>query len=79
MVSWWIISYALRLVFGLVPGTTPKKPASGLIARRRPSVPTCSQAMSSPMVQTFQPGIVSGGISMPRFVLPQADGNAAAT
>jgi hypothetical protein len=67
------------LVFGLVPGTTPKKPASGLIARRRPSLPTCSHAMSSPIVHTFQPGIVSGGISIPKLVLPQADGNAPRT
>jgi hypothetical protein len=35
--------------------------------------------MSSPIVHTFQPGIVSGGISIPRLVLPQAEGNAAAT
>jgi hypothetical protein len=33
--------------------------------------------MSSPSVSTFQPGIV--GSSMARFVLPQAEGNAAAT
>src|SRR5512141_1082516 len=33
--------------------------------------------MSSPMVSTFQPGMV--GVSMARFVLPQADGNAPAT
>ena len=32
--------------------------------------------MSSPIVSTFQPGRV--GSSMARFVLPQADGNAAA-
>ena len=32
--------------------------------------------MSSPMVSAFQPGIV--GTSIARFVLPQADGNAAA-
>ena len=32
--------------------------------------------MSSPMVSTFQPGMV--GASMARLVLPQADGNAAA-
>jgi hypothetical protein len=35
--------------------------------------------MSSPMVNTFQPGSESGGINIARFVLPQADGNAAAT
>ena len=33
-------------------------------------------AMSSPTVQIFQPGIEAGGISIARFVLPQADGNA---
>ena len=33
--------------------------------------------MSSPTVSTFQPGSV--GISMAMLVLPQADGNAAAT
>jgi hypothetical protein len=33
--------------------------------------------MSSPSVSTFQPGMV--GSSMARFVLPQADGKAAAT
>ena len=33
-------------------------------------------AMSSPSVQTFQPGIEAGGTSIARLVLPQADGNA---
>ncbi|MNI48984.1 hypothetical protein D3C73_1035760 [compost metagenome] len=37
------------------------------------------QAMSSPMVVTFQPSMPCGGISMAKLVLPQADGNAAAT
>src|SRR6516162_909940 len=59
-----------------VPGATPKNPASGLIAYSRPSWPNRIQAMSSPMVSTFQPGMV--GCSMARFVLPHADGNAAA-
>src|SRR6201981_2911878 len=68
---------ALALVFMPVPGATPKKPASGLIAYSRPSGPNRIQAMSSPMVSAFQPGIV--GCSMARFVLPHADGNAAAT
>src|SRR4051812_47378752 len=77
-VSRWIMSKALRLVARLVPGTTPKYPASGLMAYNRPSGPGCSQAMSSPTVQIFQPGIESGGISMARLVLPQAEGNAAA-
>ena len=66
---------ALELVFSPVPGATPKKPASGLMAYRRPSSPKRIQAMSSPTVSTFQPGTV--GSSMARFVLPQADGKAA--
>ena len=37
------------------------------------------QAMSSPMVRTFQPSNAVGGTSMARLVLPQAEGNAAAT
>ena len=35
--------------------------------------------MSSPIVVTFQPDIVAGGISIAKLVLPQALGNAAAT
>ena len=69
-----IVAMALGLVFSPVPGATPKKPASGLIAYRRPSSPNFIQAMSSPIVSTFQPGSV--GISMARLVLPHADGNA---
>ena len=57
-----------------MPGATPKNPASGLIACRRPSGPNFIQAMSSPTVSTFHPGSV--GISIARFVLPHADGNA---
>jgi hypothetical protein len=49
------VAMALKLVFSLVPGATPKKPASGLIAYRRPSLPGLIQAMSSPTVVTFQP------------------------
>ena len=41
----------LGLVFELVPGATPKKPVSGLIAHSRPSVSIRIQAMSSPTVQ----------------------------
>src|SRR5271157_1921550 len=67
------------LVLTLVPGATPKKPYSGLMARRRPFASGRSHAMSSPTVETFQPSIVLGGISMAKLVLPQADGNAAAT
>src|SRR5258705_2443890 len=68
---------ALGLVSLPVPGATPKKPASGLMAYRRPSSPNFIQQMSSPTVSTFQPGTV--GTSMARFVLPPADGKAAAT
>src|SRR5580698_486537 len=67
---------ALALVFRPVPGATPKKPASGLIAYSRPSSPKRIQQMSSPIVSAFQPGRV--GCSMARLVLPQALGNAAA-
>ena len=67
---------ALALVTMLVPGATPKKPASGLMAYRRPSAPNFIQQMSSPIVSTFQPGMV--GSSMARLVLPQADGKAPA-
>jgi hypothetical protein len=68
---------ALALVCSPVPGATPKKPASGLMAYRRPSSPKRIQAMSSPIVSTVQPEMV--GSSMARLVLPQADGKAAAT
>ena len=71
------IVIALGLVAALVPGAMPKNPASGLIAYSRPSGPGRIQAMSSPMVCTFQPGIV--GWSMARLVFPHPDGNAAAT
>src|SRR3954470_18794074 len=68
----------LGLVSCEVPGATPNAPASGLIAYRRPSLPGLIQAMSSPMVVTFQPFNAFGGISIARLVLPQALGNAAA-
>src|SRR5579872_1038144 len=68
------LSMALALDFMLVPGATPKNPASGLIAYKRPSEPNFIQAMSSPTVSAFQPGIV--GMIIARFVLPQAEGNA---
>src|SRR6516162_6175412 len=68
------VSMALGLVFELVPGATPKKPASGLMAYSRPSGPNFIQQISSPIVSTFQPGRV--GTSMARLVFPQAEGNA---
>src|ERR1700737_4453524 len=71
------VSMALRLVLLPVPGATPKNPASGLMAYRRPSEPNFIQQMSSPIVSTFQPGSV--GINMARLVLPHADGKAPVT
>src|SRR6201996_5495397 len=73
------VAMALGLVLALVPGATPKKPASGLMARSWPVASGLIQAMSSPTVQTFQPSKPAGGIIMAKFVLPQADGKAAAT
>src|ERR1700733_9653357 len=49
------VAIALGLVLALVPGATPKKPASGLIARSWPLASGLIQAISSPTVQTFQP------------------------
>src|SRR5262252_2698163 len=73
------VAMAFGFVFVDVPGATPKKPASGLIARSRPLASGLIQAMSSPTVQTFQPSNPLGGINMAKFVLPQALGNAAVT
>ena len=67
---------AIGFEFMLVPGATPKKPDSGLMAYSRPSAPIFIQAISSPMHSHFQPGIV--GWSIAKFVFPQADGKAAA-
>src|SRR6476660_3552726 len=74
MVSCWIEASALGLDFFEVPGATPKNPASGLIAYRRPSGPGRIQQMSSPIVHTFQPALryPSGGMSIARLVLPHA-------
>src|SRR6476469_4731178 len=71
-----MVRMALGLVFQPVPGATPNTPYSGLTAYSRPSSPKVIQAMSSPRVSTFQPGMV--GSSIARLVLPQALGNAAA-
>src|SRR6266487_4625178 len=49
------VAIAFGLVLTEVPGATPKKPASGLIARRRPFASGLIQAMSSPTVQIFHP------------------------
>src|SRR4051812_9535711 len=71
------VAIAFGLVLGDVPGATPKMPASGLMARRRPVASGLIHAISSPMVQTFQPVNSLGGMSMARLVLPHALGKAA--
>src|SRR5215471_9978220 len=71
------VAMAFGLVLAEVPGATPKIPASGLMARKRPLASGFIQAMSSPTVQTFQPSKPFGGISIARLVLPQALGKAA--
>src|SRR5580700_6020562 len=68
------LSMALAFDFLLVPGATPKKPYSGLMAYSRPSAPNFIQAMSSPTVSTLQPGMV--GTNIDKLVLPQAEGKA---
>src|ERR1700734_1872228 len=73
------VAIAFGLVFALVPGATPKKPASGLIARNCPVASGRIHAMSSPTHQIFHPSKPFGGIIIAKFVLPQALGNAAAT
>src|SRR5713101_8456016 len=73
------VAIAFGFVLTEVPGATPKKPASGLIACKRPCASGLIQAMSSPTVQTFQPSKPAGGMSMAKFVLPQALGKAAVT
>src|SRR6266568_1527889 len=73
------VAIAFGFVLTEVPGATPKKPASGLMARKRPFSSGLIQAMSSPTVQTFHPSNPGGGISIAKFVLPQALGNAAVT
>src|ERR1700688_1483161 len=59
---------AFGLVLAEVPGATPKKPASGLMARKRPFASGLIQAMSSPTVQTFHPSNPAGGMSIAKFV-----------
>src|SRR5262245_34655360 len=49
----WMVAMTLGLVREFDPGATPKKPASGLMAHRRPSGPGCIQAISSPTVHTL--------------------------
>src|SRR5665647_797403 len=75
IVSLRTMARAVGLVASPVPGATPKKPASGLMARSRPSGPSARiQAMSSPSVSAFQPGSVDWIIA--RLVLPHAEGRA---
>ena len=65
-----------RVGVGLLARARRHAEEAGLrVDRVEPAVaPNFIQAMSSPMVSTFQPGSV--GISIARLVLPQADGNA---
>src|SRR5580700_9344629 len=74
-----IVAMAFGLVLAEVPGATPKKPASGLRARRRPFSSALIHAISSPTVHIFHPWNPSGGTNIEKLVLPQALGNAAAT
>src|SRR3989304_453659 len=71
-----IVAIAFGFVFALVPGATPKKPASGLTAQSLPSGPGRIHAMSSPTVHTRYPLCEAGGTSMARLVFPPALGNA---
>src|SRR6266545_4604300 len=55
------VAIAFGFVLTDVPGATPKKPASGLMARKCPRASGLIHAMSSPTVQTFQPSNPFGG------------------
>src|SRR5437899_10848897 len=68
------VSMALRFDCSFVPGATPKKPYSGLMAYNRPSAPNFIHAMSSPTVSTFHPAMAA--ISSARLVFPHAEGHA---
>jgi hypothetical protein len=78
-----VLRLSVAMAFGLVraevPGATPKKPASGLMARSCPLSSGRIQAMSSPTVETFHPSMPAGASIMAKLVLPQAEGKAAAT
>src|SRR5439155_16456058 len=73
------VAIAFGFVLAEVPGATPKNPASGLMACRRPLASGLIHAMSSPTVQTFQPSKPLVVINIEKLVLPQALGNAAVT
>jgi hypothetical protein len=60
----------------ILPGATPKKPFSGLIALSTPLLSNFIQAISSPTHSTLYPGSV--GVIMAKLVFPHADGKAAA-
>src|ERR1700678_3503912 len=64
MVFFASVAIALGLVFALVPGATPKNPASGLMALNWPPASGLIHAISSPTVHTFQPSKPAGGIIM---------------
>ena len=74
-------SEAMQLGLVLLVGARGHAEVAGFRVDRvqRPSAPGLIQAMSSPMVVTFQPSKPAGGISIAKLVLPQADGKAAAT
>jgi len=76
MVFLKIVFIALGFEVVLVPGATPKKPFSGLMALSRPSGSNFIHAMSSPTHSAFHPRRL--GVNMAKFVLPQALGKAAA-
>src|SRR5256885_2824928 len=60
-----------------VPGATPKKPASGLMACKYGTSPIFSHAISSTTVQTRYPCSSSADTIIAIFVFPHALGNAA--
>src|SRR6267154_1273392 len=55
------VAMAFGFVLTEVPGATPKNPASGLMACKRPWTSGLIQAMAYPSVQTVHPSIASGG------------------
>lgn len=71
-----IVFIAMGLLLLEVPGATPKKPFSGLMALSWPFLSKRIQAISSPTHSTLNPGKL--GVIIARLVLPQADGKAAA-
>ena len=78
MVSRAIVAMAFGFVSGPVPGTTPKKPASGFTAQSRPSSPGPEPRDVVAHGADLHPCASKGETSMARLVLPQAEGKAAA-